>query len=77
MKLGTVQDMVRDREACLSAAHGLAELETTWQLNNNIQNVSWEMITFIPGYKFQKVLIENWSFDLNQDQNFSTKFFFS
>ena len=30
-------EIVKDREAWHAAAHGVAENQTTWQLNNNIQ----------------------------------------
>ena len=34
MNLGKLQKMVRDREACYAAVHGVTELDMTWQLNN-------------------------------------------
>ena len=35
MKLGKLQEMVRDREAWRAAVHGAAETDKTGQLNNN------------------------------------------
>ena len=37
MNLGKLQEMVRDMESWLVAVHGVAELDTTGQLNNNRQ----------------------------------------
>ena len=37
MNLGKFQEMVRDREAWCAAVHGVTELDTTGQLNNNKQ----------------------------------------
>ena len=35
MNLGELREMVRDREAGGAVVHGVAESDTTWQLNNN------------------------------------------
>ena len=35
MNLGKLQEMVRDREACYAAVHGVTELDMTWRLKNN------------------------------------------
>ena len=35
MNLGKLQDMVRGGEAWCVVAHGVSELDMTWQLNNN------------------------------------------
>ena len=35
MNLGKLQEMVRDMESWLVAVHGVAESDTTGQLNNN------------------------------------------
>ena len=35
MNLGKLQEMVRDRQAWWTAVHGVAELDTTGQLNNS------------------------------------------
>ena len=36
MNLGKLQKMVRNREAWHAAVHRVAESDTTWRLNNNI-----------------------------------------
>ena len=33
--MGKLQDIVKDREAWYAAVHGVSELDTTEQLNNN------------------------------------------
>ena len=38
MNLGKLQELVRDREAWHATVHGVTELDTTWQLNNNNNN---------------------------------------
>ena len=35
MSLSKLKEIVKDREAWHAAAHGIAENQTTWQLNNN------------------------------------------
>ena len=36
VNLGKLWEMVRDKEAWLTAAHGVTELDTTGRLNNNL-----------------------------------------
>jgi len=42
MNVSKLQEIVKDREACHVAAHGVAESDTTWQLSNN--NGRWKLI---------------------------------
>ena len=54
MNLGKLWEMVRDREACGAAVHGVAESGMTWPLNNdNEQDL--------------KVKITPWSMDCRMD----------
>ena len=38
MNLGKLQEMMREREACCVAVHGVAESDTAGQLNNDSNN---------------------------------------
>ena len=44
INLGRLQEMVRDREACCSVVHGVAESDMTGRLNNN--NVDIQLIFY-------------------------------
>ena len=44
MSLSKFQEMVKDREACCAAVHGVTELDTNDQLNNSSSNMI--MITY-------------------------------
>ena len=51
MNLGKLWEMVRDREAWHAAAHGVAESDTTWRLNNNNRPrvpPSWQPLLAVP-----------------------------
>ena len=36
ISLSKLQKMIKDREACCATINGVANLDMTWQLNNNI-----------------------------------------
>ena len=40
MSLRKLQEIVRDRETCRTAVHGVTELDTTKQLNNNTSGLA-------------------------------------
>ena len=56
MTLRKLQEMVKNREACSSSVHGITELDTTEQLNNNSNNNKGRLET-VKGV-FEKVLIQ-------------------
>ena len=56
MTLRKLQEMVKNREACSSSVHGITELDTTEQLNNNSNNNKGRLET-VEGV-FEKVLIQ-------------------
>ena len=45
MSLSKLQEMVKDREAWSAAIHGVAESDTTEQLNNNTPKTEVEVLT--------------------------------
>ena len=59
MKLGKLQEMVRDREAWRASVHGVTESETTWQLNDNTKGeiISQEGKDIIPKIADQLVTL--------------------
>ena len=59
VKLGKLQEMVRDREAWRASVHGVTESETTWQLNDNTKGeiISQEGKDIIPKIADQLVTL--------------------
>ena len=48
MNLGKLWEMVREKEACRAAVHGVSELDMTGPLNNNNKGCSEASPTFTP-----------------------------
>ena len=54
MNLGKLREMVKDRESWCATVHGIAESDTTWQLNNyNLPQKPSSLNTFPLGLELQ------------------------